>query len=321
MNFSYCPVCGTSYKQLPEGRECNVCGYCVHNNCIRFSDSIELARRKRNLMYEWLIRNNDKRHSRYYTFYYYDNYMDHSEDNINSAESSDMINIALLLRKYPQTLLQRIDEIMINIMTLNNDMGVFFPISFRDEELMYCETDNPESEISYLVNMMKELGYIIFEEDSLDDSIFRCQITLAGWKKIEELTTEKSETNQAFIAMKFGEITKDIATAIKTAISTMGYIPYKMDEREHNNQIIPEMFYEISKSKMLITDVTVPNLGAYYEAGYAQALGKEVIVCCKSTETGKAHFDISQKNMILWNDYDELVRKLSKRIEATVGRA
>ncbi len=97
-----------------------------------------------------------------------------------------------------------------------------------------------------------------------------------------------------------------------------------IDEKEHNNQIVPEILYEISRSKFVVVDITVPNYGAYYEAGYAQALGKEVIVCCKDSsfrsksKKKKPHFDIDQKSMIVWKDEEELIDRLKRRIEATV---
>ena len=318
--FSNCPVCRVNYNIDANYYKCNVCNYKIHRNFVRDDDTTETIRRKKNLLYEWLIRNNKKKHITSPVFFCYDSLSDHKRDNINQKERANMINIELLLRGYPKTLLQRIDEILLNIVSLYNDMGIYFPISFCDEAMMYCETDNPESEISYVVDMMKELGYLISEEDSLDDSIYRCQITLAGWERIEELTSFKRKTNQAFIAMKFGKETEQTAQAIKNALSNMGYMPYKMDEIEHNNQIVPEMFYEISKSRLLVIDVSIPNLGAYYEAGFAQALGKEVIVCCRKIDSSNVHFDISQKNMIMWDNYEELEKKLTRRIEATVGR-
>lgn len=321
MQLLNCPVCGSTFRTDSDYKKCIVCDYSIYKNVIRSNDTNESIKRKRNLIYEWLIRHKERKQTRHVVFFCYDSFYDSDDCNINTEESPNYINLSLLLRKYPKTLLRRIDEIMLNMMTLYNDMGVFFPVSYHDEDMMFCETDNPESEISYIIDMMKELGYIVSEEDSLDNSIFRCQFTLAGWKRLEELTSYKRDSNQAFIAMKFGRETEDTAKAIKNAVSKMGYLPYKMDEVEHNNQIVPEMFFEISKSKILVIDVSIPNLGAYYEAGYAQALGKEVIVCCDKAKIAGVHFDISQKNTIMWDSFKDLEAKLSRRIEATVGHA
>ena len=37
--------------------------------------------------------------------------------------------------------------------------------------------------------------------------------------------------------------------------------------------------HKVFENKFVVVDITYPNHAAYYEAGYAQALGKEVIVC------------------------------------------
>lgn len=76
--------------------------------------------------------------------------------------------------------------------------------------------------------------------------------------------------------------------------------------------------FEISRSKFVVVDITYPNYGAYYEAGYAEALGKEVIICCRDTDF-KPHFDIAQKSAIVWKDENDLEERLYRRIEATVG--
>lgn len=315
-----CIICGSPLQSCCDGKECVHCGYIMHQSLFSEKDSCELVRRKKNIVFSWLLKRKNIPYDRDVLFYYFDR-MSEDADDPNIEESAYKINVEPLIKNYPHTLLRRIDQILLNIVSKHNDMGVYFPISDTDGYMMWCETDNNESEISYVIQMMTELGYLIAEEDTLDERVYRCQITLAGWKRIEELNTIKKETNQAFIAMKFGTETEHIAAAFKKAISQAGYVPYKMDEIEHNNQIVPEMFYEISRSKLLVIDVTVPNLGAYYEAGYAQALGKEVIVCCEKSKGDKVHFDISQKNMIMWEDYDELVEKLARRIEATIGKA
>ena len=95
------------------------------------------------------------------------------------------------------------------------------------------------------------------------------------------------------------------------AITDSGYSVKIIDEKEHNNQIVPEIFFEIEQSLFVVVDVTFPNYGAYYEAGYAQALGKEVIVCCRENEFNskdtRPHFDIAQKSMIVWKDEEDLI--------------
>ncbi len=60
--------------------------------------------------------------------------------------------------------------------------------------------------------------------------------------------------------------------------------------------------------------------GAYYEAGYAHALGKEVIHLYDEREkaTNPLHFDVAQKSTVMYNGLDDLKAKLIKRIKATI---
>lgn len=141
--------------------------------------------------------------------------------------------------------------------------------------------------------------------------------------------TKKSK--HIFVSMSFAEKTKPTREAIRQGIINAGFLPDFIDEIIHNHQIVPEMFRLIRESQLLILDVSDPNYGAYYEAGYALGLGKEVIVCCSSEkfykkyETDeekkferylKPHFDISQKQILIWNDESDLTKKLSEWIKA-----
>lgn len=83
-------------------------------------------------------------------------------------------------------------------------------------------------------------------------------------------------SRQGFIAMSFDPSISNIEEAFKRAITVAGYKPQIIKDKEHNNYIMPEIFYEIKNSRFVVVDVTKPNYGAYYEAGYAQAL-----LCCK----------------------------------------
>ena len=121
--------------------------------------------------------------------------------------------------------------------------------------------------------------------------------------------------------MWFNAKTDYLWTKISQAIRDCGYVPIRIDKKEHNNQIVPEIFYEIKQSKFVVADLTGNRSGVYYEAGYAEALGKEVIVTWKKVDEkeDQPHFDIAQKNMIRWDNEDDLYTDLVKRIKATVG--
>lgn len=147
-------------------------------------------------------------------------------------------------------------------------------------------------------------------------------ISAKGWQRMNELQAHKTEKKQAFVAIAFKEETEPIREAIRCGIENSGFSATLIDEKEHNNQIVPEIFHEIEKSSFLVVDVTYPNYGAYYEAGYALGKGKEVIFCCRQEEFNQSdtrpHFDVAQKSMIVWKGEEDLAERLKKRIEATI---
>lgn len=128
-----------------------------------------------------------------------------------------------------------------------------------------------------------------------------------------------TRSNLAFIAIKFKDNEERIE-AIQKAIALAGYEPRIMNEYETNDWIMPEIFHQIKLSKFVVVDLSVRCDGAYYEAGYAYALGKEVIHLYDNREQGinPLHFDVAQKSTVMYNNYDELVEKLVARIKATV---
>ena len=61
---------------------------------------------------------------------------------------------------------------------------------------------------------------------------------------------------------------------------------------------------EIRTSRFLIADLTHENPGAYWEAGYAEGLGKPVIYTCekkKFENQVKTHFDTNHHLTLQWD--------------------
>lgn len=80
--------------------------------------------------------------------------------------------------------------------------------------------------------------------------------------------------------------------------------------------ITPELLSHIKNSKFVVVDLTHKNNGAYFEEGYAMGLGKPVIQLCQSGT--KLHFDIAQKNTIIWETESDIPLRLKNRIKATI---
>jgi len=154
-----------------------------------------------------------------------------------------------------------------------------------------------------------------------NDYLADISLSFEGWNKYEELLRPNQDKKQVFIAMNFDkEYDTLYEKAIAPACSSCGYIPYRIDKTEHNEKICNKIIAEIKKSRFLIADFTGQKQGVYYEAGFAEGIGLDVIRCCKKEEidNNDLHFDTRQYNHIPWETIDELKNKLIDRIQATI---
>jgi nucleoside 2-deoxyribosyltransferase len=152
---------------------------------------------------------------------------------------------------------------------------------------------------------------------------YELRLTPKGWARLTGV--DDRVLDQGFIAMSFS---KDLLplrdNGLKPGIESAGYKALRIDRKEHNNRIDDEMIAEIRKSRFLVADLTNQNQGAYFEAGFAKGLGKEVVWTCEQTEVDekKVHFDTRQYSIVTWSKdgYPDFAKRLAHRIEATLDR-
>jgi hypothetical protein len=146
-------------------------------------------------------------------------------------------------------------------------------------------------------------------------------ITSRGWKHLD--MKPAGTTNVGFVAMWYA---KDMDVlwelAFYPAITAAGYVPSRIDKKEHNNKIDDEIIASIRASKFVVADFTGQRGGVYYEAGFAQGLGKPVIWTIRQDDLKNVHFDTRQFNHIPWESSKLVDFKLAlqRRIEANFGR-
>jgi nucleoside 2-deoxyribosyltransferase len=136
----------------------------------------------------------------------------------------------------------------------------------------------------------------------------------------------KTEGRQAFMAMKFGDLVLDqiYHQYFKSAVSNAGFELTRLDEGQSAGLIDDQLRVRIRKSKFLIADLSHHNNGAYWEAGYAEGLGKPVIYTCRKEvfddKTKSTHFDTNHHLTVTWEEdkLEEAAKKLKATIRATL---
>lgn len=177
-------------------------------------------------------------------------------------------------------------------------------------------------EISFLLEYLQGAGLCTYLEYGGGAD---ATVTVAGYERLATLDSYNSSSQQAFVAMWFDEsLNEAFELGMLPAITEAGYVPIRIDRKDHNNKIDDEIVAEIRKSHFLVADFTHGTSGArggvYYEAGLAHGLGMQVIFCARDDMIDKTHFDTRQYNHIFWTDYTDLHAKLKNRILATLGQ-
>jgi nucleoside 2-deoxyribosyltransferase len=221
---------------------------------------------------------------------------------------------------YPKNFSEKIDYILLGFAKLSKYPGQIIILSFEKMKSVFFVNHSTEGNVDDSVQQIRYTSNYMGEQKLLELHSDYGVILPEGWKRIDNLQKNQTNSKQAFIAMPFSDQTKNIREAIRKGIEKAGYMAHFIDEKEHNNQIVPEILYEIKNSRFIVAELTGHNNGAYYEAGYAAGLGKEVIhICNKETFGEDGHFDVKQKATILWEKEDEIPDALCKRIMATIG--
>ncbi|MBI2069929.1 MAG: hypothetical protein HYT79_04945 [Elusimicrobia bacterium] len=144
-------------------------------------------------------------------------------------------------------------------------------------------------------------------------------LTPEGWEKYEKIKAGNIASRTCFVAMSFDpSLDKNYKDGIHPAIKELKFEPLRIDRKEHNNRIDDEIIAGIRQCRFMVADFTGQRGGVYFEAGFAEGLGRQVIRCCQSDEKDNLHFDVNHYSFIFWDSSQDLKEKLKNRIAATV---
>lgn len=322
-----CPICGdkaeiySSQDLFHDFVTCESCGRFKINTHLRLSEILNKNELSSYLYYNGLISQPINTEEGY--FFNFIGYKEMFNKNFEESPYCYFVTKEIVDNWYPKTFSEKIDTILLGFaklskydgsvveLTYNQALSACFVKRFNEDGSLTTDKDRYQ-QLTFIINHLNEAKYV-------EGGNTRFIIKTKGLERIDALQKGNSNSKTAFVAISFAPEMKEIREAIRSAIETAGYIPRIMDEVEHNHQIVPEMLYEIRQSKFTVAELTGHNNGAYFEAGYALGLGKEVIQLCRRDAFEKdGHFDVKQVSTILWENTDQLKNGLIKRIRATI---
>jgi hypothetical protein len=162
-------------------------------------------------------------------------------------------------------------------------------------------SNNLDDGLAWLLRQpqMKDL----VENDASYNGPNRFLLTFAGWQCYETLKHAQVESRTAFMAMKFDCEMDRLVKYFKPAVALTGFELRVLTDGQPAGLIDNQVRVALHRSRFVIADLTHGNQGAYWEAGFAEGLGRPVIYTCRKKEwdANKSHFDTSHLNTIIWD--------------------
>jgi nucleoside 2-deoxyribosyltransferase len=131
------------------------------------------------------------------------------------------------------------------------------------------------------------------------DLLFDASLTALGWERVEELKRAHVASRYAFFARQFknDDLNTLYESCLQQAVADTGFELRTVTQKAgHIDAIIED---EIRRCRFLVADLSDDNAGAYWEAGFAEGLGKPVIYICRDGK--KTHFDTDHRQTVRWD--------------------
>jgi len=128
---------------------------------------------------------------------------------------------------------------------------------------------------------------------------------------------DEIKKDYAFIAMAMNPDDpqlEDILDAIKDGAATCGVSAERVDEAQTNARITDRMLDSIHKAEFVVVDLSFARPNVYYEAGYAQGLGKTPVYVARAGTD--IHFDLRDYPVIFYPNMRFLKSALADRLRA-----
>ena len=160
-------------------------------------------------------------------------------------------------------------------------------------------------------------------------TLSKAVLTMDGWKRYTELMRAGVGSRHAFMAMKFGDSEMEwvYRDHMRLAVRQAGFdLRTTNEDHATAGSIDNRMRVEIRTSRFVVCDLTHGNRGAYWEAGFAEGLGRPVFYTCRRDvledrqHADHPHFDTAHQLIVAWDASDPSsgMHDLKNVIRATI---
>jgi len=225
----------------------------------------------------------------------------------------------ILIKILPDLKLPKADELFNNLIRYIGKMAQ------SPEQLISISTNRFSAFIgsnglegaNYVINHLVSKGLVFLSARNPTEVLLN--LTPEGWEMYGRIEKGDINTKIVFMAMEYNRTDLNIAFFhFQKAVAETGFDLRKLDDSLSAGLIDDQLRVKIRQAKFVISDLTYKNLGAYWEAGYAEGLEKQVIYLCEKShwEENKTHFDTNHHTTVIWSL--QTIEEDMKKLKATI---
>ncbi|MCA1929238.1 hypothetical protein [Rheinheimera sp.] len=254
-----------------------------------------------------------------------------SNESDNQEQALNSLTIKAILERKLPSLTEQFDLLLKWLASKSSDHGAAVE-AYKNLDFVVIGAKSAESFV-YVTEALKERGLLKEtsrptimigrrdrEKATFNEVGMLLTVTFNGWEHLNKISNAAKSYHRAFMAMKFGDQELDtiVSEHFKPAAEQAGFTLLRLDDNPIAGLIDNRMRVEIRSADFVIADLSHDNLGAYWEAGYAEGLGKPVIYTCKKEKFAEksTHFDTNHHLTIQWDAGDPF--KAAEELKATI---
>ncbi len=190
----------------------------------------------------------------------------------------------------------------------------------------------PYSGLVWLIEQPETKALVVAEDGGQSEGRpqLALRLSMPGWGRYQELKHQRVDSRAAFIAMKFGdpELNGLVDDHFRPAVARAGFELRLLTDSQPAGLIDDQIRVGLRRARFVIADLTHGNRGAYWEAGFAEALGRPVIYTCRADAWERrdgdgdrlVHFDTNHLVTVMWDpaNPEDAANRLTATIRATL---
>ena len=213
------------------------------------------------------------------------------------------------------TVMERVDKLLRAIARKGGNPGAFVQLSFNADFPLAGASSSGEL-LTYLEHLQGK-GLVFQSASSNKAATYK--LSVAGWQTIEPQPEIGGIPSRCFVAMwVHNDVDAAYTDGIEPAVNEAGFTAHRVKEDPTNKGITDLILSEIRRAQFVVADFTGHRKSVYFETGFAQGIGREVIWCCKEDEVSDIAFDTRHLGHITWKDHADLRVQLARSIRANI---